>query len=271
MWQSTFRVHKPCRMASFQRIAGFTLVELLVVIAIIALLLAVLMPALSKARNQAYRVICRTQLHQLGLAALTYAQDNKNKFSVGNFYNYPMSNFGDSNRNGIHHEGDDDSFIALDVQRYLATKDYSLFICPANKSLLQMRAKNAEDPTSANMTVAKWYRSGHLNFDGPPNYGYYIYYYYFGNYPWEDFHSVSSFLTFKESEQKAKGLIYPTSSLGRRAKLMQDIKSDCKVWIEYRDSHPYPNGLYTDGSVESLNVNDLKAQRRASVNITHYW
>ncbi|OHB57816.1 MAG: hypothetical protein A2Y12_17315 [Planctomycetes bacterium GWF2_42_9] len=51
---------------------GFTLVELLVVISIIALLLAVLMPALSKAREQSRQLVCKTRLKQLGVAMVSY-------------------------------------------------------------------------------------------------------------------------------------------------------------------------------------------------------
>lgn len=59
---------------------GFTLVELLVVISIIALLLAVLMPALGKARKLAQRAVCMAHLGQLSLASMTYAQNNNGKF-----------------------------------------------------------------------------------------------------------------------------------------------------------------------------------------------
>ena len=52
---------------------GFTLVELLVVIAIIALLMAVLLPALTRAREQGKRVVCMNNLKQLTLGWMNYA------------------------------------------------------------------------------------------------------------------------------------------------------------------------------------------------------
>ena len=58
---------------------GFTLIELLVVIAIIALLLAILMPALSKAKTIAEEVICKSNLHQYYLATELYANDQDDR------------------------------------------------------------------------------------------------------------------------------------------------------------------------------------------------
>jgi prepilin-type N-terminal cleavage/methylation domain-containing protein/prepilin-type processing-associated H-X9-DG protein len=59
---------------------AFTLVELLVVISIIAILLAVLMPSLRRAKEQANSVVCKSNLKNYGLAGVMYLQDNENAF-----------------------------------------------------------------------------------------------------------------------------------------------------------------------------------------------
>ncbi len=67
---------------------AFTLIELLVVIAIIAVLMAILMPALNRAREQGKRAACLGNLRQLQLAWSMYADDNDGKIVNGDTEEY---------------------------------------------------------------------------------------------------------------------------------------------------------------------------------------
>ena len=62
---------------------GFSLVELLIVIAIIAILVAVLLPAVNRSREMARRVVCLSNIHQLTTAWLAYANENKGALCNG--------------------------------------------------------------------------------------------------------------------------------------------------------------------------------------------
>jgi prepilin-type N-terminal cleavage/methylation domain-containing protein/prepilin-type processing-associated H-X9-DG protein len=165
---------------------GFTLIEILVVVGIIALLVSILLPSLSRAREQARSAICKTNLKQLVLGTTEYVHENKvlpattsdffeNKAIFGHSTCWPMVRDPNLKRTNILWDGvyenppyssaTDPNFLADCPRRgtiFKYARDEKLFLCPsdhAGKADLSPAGGGGNGRTSYSMNAYIGYKN----------------------------------------------------------------------------------------------------------------
>ena len=138
------------------RVLSFTLIELLVVISIIAILVGILLPALSSARETAYIVTCGQHIRQLGIAAAAYGVDHNDRIPnnpdaapdfVRGYYDHVTAT-------SVIYVLDSDSHVGLGKTLEGYITDERAFFCPADDStdpveeLANVKQKSASAATS---------------------------------------------------------------------------------------------------------------------------
>lgn len=124
-----------------RRKAGFTLIELLVVIAIIAILAAILFPVFGKARENARKSACLSNLKQLGLGFMQYTQDYDGKLpGAGQYQKWKNGGHWVAGNNaasltttaGVYSPGPGQTVDVQDGAIYSYVKNDQVYICPSN-------------------------------------------------------------------------------------------------------------------------------------------
>jgi prepilin-type N-terminal cleavage/methylation domain-containing protein/prepilin-type processing-associated H-X9-DG protein len=145
-----------------RRRSGFTLIELLVVVSIIALLIAILLPSLARAKNNAKKTACASNMHQMGVALNTYATEYENNVPPETGRGIETYGYGTSRTAHLYLRRDAPNFTfpngapdnagghwrELMLQDTGEVKDPRVFFCPGQSNQIWMYTKPASSTTN---------------------------------------------------------------------------------------------------------------------------